>query len=91
MLNDVLERCNTIEECYEFMLAYAAQGRPSDQGSKSGPQIREFLQRAVTAIAALAEGCSKVVKDEGLEPAELHEIMATLDPLAALLLAAQNW
>jgi hypothetical protein len=30
MLADVVERCEAIEECYEFMLAYAAQGLPSD-------------------------------------------------------------
>ena len=28
MLADFSEHCNTIEECYEFMLAYAAQGFP---------------------------------------------------------------
>src|ERR1700676_1053023 len=86
---EILERCNTVEECYEFMLAYAAQGHPSDQGSKSGAQIREFLQRAATAIAALAEGYSKVVKDERLEPAEkYHAFLAVLDCDARDSLAA---
>ena len=86
---EILEHCNTVEECYEFMLAYAAQGHPSDQGSKSGAQIREFLQRAATAIAALAEGCSKVVKDERLEPAEkYHAFFAVLDRDARDSLAA---
>jgi hypothetical protein len=66
----IFEHCNAVEECYEFMLAYAAQGRSSDQGSKPGAQIREFLQRAATAIAALPEECSKVVKEKNLEPAE---------------------
>ena len=28
---------------------------------------------------------------ESLEPGELDELMATLEPLAALLLAAQDW
>ena len=36
MLADIAERCNTIEESYEFMLAYAAQGLPTDSGSQSG-------------------------------------------------------
>jgi hypothetical protein len=66
------EDCNTVEECYEFMLAYAAQGLPGDEGSKAGGQIREFLQRAATAIAGLAEGCTKAVKQEGLEPADTY-------------------
>ena len=86
---EILEHCNTVEECYEFMLAYAAQGHPSDQGSKSGAQIREFLQRAATAIVALAEGYSKVVKDECLEPAEkYHAFLSVLDRDARDSLAA---
>ena len=36
MATDFLERCDAIEECYEFMLAYAGQGLPTDQGSQSG-------------------------------------------------------
>ena len=68
----IFEHCNAVEECYEFMLAYAAQGRPSDQGSKPGAQIREFLQRAATAITALAEECSKIVKEKSLEPADKY-------------------
>jgi len=76
----IFEHCNAVEECYEFMLAYAAQGRSSDQGSKPGAQIREFLQRAATAIAALSEECSKVVKEESLEPAEKYlAFFAVLD------------
>jgi hypothetical protein len=68
----IFEHCNAVEECYEFMLAYAAQGRSSDQGSKPGAQIREFLQRAATAIAALYEECSKIVKEKSLQPAEKY-------------------
>ncbi len=51
MLADISERCDTIEECYEFMLAYAAQGLPSDEGSRSGGQIREYLGRAACLTA----------------------------------------
>ena len=72
MLADIRERCNTIEECYEFLLAYAAQGLPSDEGSKSGGQVREYLNRAVKAIAGLAENCTVAVKQERWEPAERY-------------------
>jgi hypothetical protein len=72
VLADIWERCDTIEECYEFMLAYAAQGLPSDEGSKSGGQIREYLNRAVKAIAGLAESCATAVKQERWEPAERY-------------------
>lgn len=67
------ERCNAIEECYEFMLAYAAQGLPSDKGSGSGGQIREFLNSAVKAITGLAENCSSATWCQGLEQAERYQ------------------
>jgi hypothetical protein len=72
MLADLAERSDTIEECYEFMLAYAAQGLPSDEGSRSGGQIREYLGRAVKAISGLADSCATAVKQERLEPAEKY-------------------
>ena len=75
MLADIRERCNTIEECYEFMLAYAAQGLPSDEGSKSGGQVREYLNRAVKAIAGLAENCTAAVKQERWEPGTILHIL----------------
>jgi hypothetical protein len=89
MPDEISTRCSAIEECYEFMLAYAAQGLPSDEGGKPGGQIREFLQRAATAIAGLAEGCSKVVKEQSLEPAEkYHSFLTVLDHDARNSLAA---
>jgi hypothetical protein len=72
MLADLSKRSDTIEECYEFMLAYAAQGLPSDEGSRSGGQIREYLGRAVKAISGLADSCATAVKQERLEPAEKY-------------------
>ena len=72
MLADIRERSNIIEECYEFLLAYAAQGLPSDEGSRSGGHVREYLNRAVKAIAGLAENCTAAVKQERWEPAERY-------------------
>lgn len=69
MSTKLLERSEIIEECYEFMLAYAAQGLPSDEGSRAGGQVREFLNRAVDALAGLAECFRTAVEEEGLEPA----------------------
>ena len=39
---DLERRVEAIEAGYEFMLAYAAQGLPSDAGASSGSQIREL-------------------------------------------------
>ena len=84
------DRCDAIEESYEFMLAYAGQGLPSDQGSPSGSQVREFLRRAVNALTGLAESCAKAVTEEGLKPAEKYQAFIAVlerdaqDSLAAL-------
>ncbi len=72
MLAEISDRCDTIEECYEFMLAYAAQGLPSDEGSRSGGQIREYLGRAAKAISALADSCATALKEGRLDPAEKY-------------------
>ena len=91
MAAEIFEHCSAVEECYEFMLAYAAQGRSSDQDSKPGAQIREFLQRAATAIAGLPDGCSKVVKEQRLEPVERYQaFLVVLDRDAQDSLAAIN-
>ncbi|HXJ40062.1 MAG TPA: hypothetical protein VNH18_12365 [Bryobacteraceae bacterium] len=65
------ERCNAIEECYEFLLAYAGQGLTNDAGSQSGTQVRQFLRGAVTALMGLAAA----VLDEGLEPAGFVDVV----------------
>ena len=60
-------RCNAIEECYEFMLAYAAQGLTTDQGSGSGSQVREFLRRCDVALTGLADFLTGFVKQLDVE------------------------
>jgi hypothetical protein len=47
------ERIEVIEQAYELMLAYAAQGRQNDDDDSSS--IRRFLQRADAALDGLAE------------------------------------
>ncbi|MGA2119937.1 MAG: hypothetical protein ABSH56_35005 [Bryobacteraceae bacterium] len=64
MATEIEERFEVIEECYEFMLAYAAQGLASDKGSQSGKQVREFLTRAVEALAGLTERCAEAMGDD---------------------------
>jgi hypothetical protein len=89
MLAEIFKRCEAVEECYEFMLAYAAQGLPTDEGSKSGGQIREFLQRAAKALTGLSEACAMAIKEEGLEPADKYlAFFAVLDRDARDSLAA---
>jgi hypothetical protein len=90
MAIDFLERCDAIEECYEFMLGYAGQGLPTHEGSQSGSQVREFLQRATNALTGLAESCAKTAIELGLEPAGKYQAFCSViyrdaqDSLAAI-------
>jgi hypothetical protein len=69
---EVSARCSAIEECYEFMLAYAGQGLSGKENSKSSSDVRDFLNRAVEALSGLAEAYTKAVKEENLEPADRY-------------------
>jgi hypothetical protein len=89
MREELTERFDAIEECYEFMLAYAAQGLPSDGGRKPGDQVRVYLQRASDALADLAETCRTTVDTEGLQPQERYErFLTVLDRDASASLSA---
>jgi hypothetical protein len=70
--NELASRCNSIEEAYEFMLAYAAQGLPSDQGSGSGAQLREFLRKSDAALTGLADLFRDVVRSEQVTSADKY-------------------
>jgi len=60
-------RCNAIEECYECMLAYAAQRLATDQASGSGTQVREFLRRCDVALTGLADFLTGFIKQLDVE------------------------
>ncbi len=63
---DLAHRIDEIEEAYEFMLAYAAQGH---QRGHEGDHIRDFLKRLDAALdgigaAAVAAALAKSVSSE---------------------------
>ena len=70
--DNVSARCSTIEECYEFMLAYAGQGLSGKEHSQTHSQVREFLNRAVEALSGLPEAYDQAVRHENLRPAERY-------------------
>jgi|SRR5436309_611201 len=80
MREELKQRCDRIEECYEFMLAYAAQGLAGDHGSASGGQLRTFLARGDEALAGLADLFRRIVDEERLQPADrYHAFIEVLD------------
>jgi hypothetical protein len=90
MATDFLARSDTLEECYEFMLAYAGQGLASEQGSAAGSQIRHFLERATQALRGLADSYRLAVSEQQLEPTAPYQAFVSIlerdaqDALAAI-------
>jgi hypothetical protein len=87
MVAEIWDRFEAIEECYEFMLAYAAQGLATDEGSESGRQVRKFLNRAVEALDGLGANCAAASGDKG---DKLNAFVAVLDRDARASLAAME-
>ena len=87
--SDFAARCDAIEEAYEFMLAYAAQGLPHEHGSPSGSQIREFLRTCERALDGLADAAGRAVRHMHLEdPAPYAAFVTVLDHDARNAMAA---
>ena len=67
-LAELNARIDTIEEAYEYFLAYASQGLPSDTDNDPGRQARQQLQRCDTALSGLAGVFTRYVEQEKLLP-----------------------
>jgi hypothetical protein len=62
--DDLNQRIEAIETGYEFLLAYAAQGRDTDKGAAAGRNVREYLEKMVAALDGLGatiEECAAAV------------------------------
>jgi hypothetical protein len=89
MAGEISARCDAIEKCYEFMLAYAGQGLNGEEGSASSSEVRANLQRAADAVSGLAEAYAAAVKQQKLEFAERYSaFLSVLDRDARDSLAA---
>jgi hypothetical protein len=60
------QHIEAIEEAYEFMLAYAAQGR-RDERDATGPGIRHFLRRLDAALGPLPHCAAGACRERGLK------------------------
>ena len=87
MATEIQKQCETIEECYEFALSFAARGLAGDEGS----QLREQLTRAVAAMRGLKQSCAEAIGDGLPAPTEKYEaFFAVLKRDAESALAAME-
>lgn len=67
-MQELQERIDGIEESYEFMLAYAAQGLSTHEATSSGAQLREYLLRTEGTLGKLADLFQSAIEEIGSDP-----------------------
>jgi hypothetical protein len=77
--SDFAARCDTIEAAYEFFLAYASQGLPSDQGSERGREVRDYLRRCDAALTGIGGLVIGFAEQAGLDPAPYRAFVDVLE------------
>jgi hypothetical protein len=63
--SELERRIDAIESAYEFMLAYAAQGRRTDQGSGAASELRDYLRKMEAALDGLGESIGAQLAESG--------------------------
>jgi hypothetical protein len=77
--SDFAARCDTIEAAYEFFLAYASQGLPSDHGSERGREVRDYLRRCDAALTGIGGLIIGFAEQAGLDPAPYRAFVDVLE------------
>ena len=78
-LTELSSRIETIERGYEYLLAYAAQGRQNEQGS----EVRDRLNDMFKSLHGLGELCAKVAVAAGAMPATVNPFLDAVKQDAA--------
>ena len=76
---DFNQRVDIIEEAYEFFLAYASQGLPSDHAGGAGSEIRNYLTRCDAALAGLGDVILTSVTHTGFDAAPYRAFVAVIE------------
>jgi hypothetical protein len=71
MRDALTQQVHAVEEAYELMLGYAAQGLAGDSGA-SGGELRSRLARAAAAIAGIPTTFAALIDGEALEPRDKY-------------------
>ena len=70
--DDLRRRLDSIESAYEYMLAYAAQGLPSESGGRDRGRIRGELDSLASALDGLAAAFERFGAAESVDAREQH-------------------
>ena len=79
MPTEIEALCDTIEDCYEFTLNYAARGLTTDADSDAGRQLREKLTNALAAMGGLeAASMAAAAQMDGEKARKVEAFVAVL-------------
>ena len=70
---ELRERLQYLEETYEFMLAYAAQGLRGDEAGGAGAELRNRLERCQAALQELPDLLRTLVQTRYRERAQPYD------------------
>ena len=90
---EIRQQIEIVEESYEYMLAYAAQGRADEGAGPDGAQIRTFLNQYSSAIESIAGSLDGLVDSNPQAAAYfdgLKRESAVMDSVVKILLARDN-
>jgi hypothetical protein len=76
---DLKSRCDTIEEAYEFFLAYASQGLQSD--ANTSHPIRDHLKKFDASLSGIRDFLDNCVVRLGIEPGRAAAARSFIDVL----------
>jgi len=89
---ELREAIEVVEEAYEFMLAYAAQGKQTEHETTGASQIRGFLERFRTALNTISNYTEAVLPATGSTTALSEHFARDTDVMKSILdvLTAQS-
>ena len=92
-IDDIRVEIEKIEEAYEFMLAYAAQGRSDEGAGPDGAQIRTLISQFSAAVGIIDRAVSIIPPDLPVAVAFIDQFKsdsATMTSVLAILLNSKN-
>ncbi len=90
---EIRQKIELIEEAYEFMLAYAAQGRSDEGAGPDGAHIRTFLTQFNEATGEILSDAESISADSPESVAFISALKtdgATVQSVIAIMLGKDN-
>ena len=92
-ITEIRKNIELVEEAYEFMLAYAAQGRADEGAGRDGAHIRTFLKQFSDATDRIIEDLGKLSEpNEAMETfiKSAESDAKTVKSVMAIMLQKEN-